>query len=90
VIDSKGAGARARTADLLITNYRKTQDFPERFGGNVDPGSLLITHDANAVTGIRPAAWIAWLMDRYRGRRGFLGWIVLRADVRWLRRELEP
>jgi len=27
-------------------------------------------------------------MDRYRGRPGLFGWIVLRADVRWLKRAL--
>jgi hypothetical protein len=26
-----------------------------------------------------------WFLDRYRGRRGLLGWFVFRADVRWLR-----
>lgn len=25
-----------------------------------------------------------WFMNRYRGRRGFLGWLVLRADAWWL------
>jgi hypothetical protein len=32
------------------------------------------------------AVLIEWLMDRYRGRRGLRGWLVARADVRWLRR----
>jgi hypothetical protein len=26
------------------------------------------------------------IMDRYRGTRGLLGWLVAWADVRWLRR----
>jgi hypothetical protein len=26
------------------------------------------------------------LMDRYRGTRGLFGWLVRRADVRWIRR----
>lgn len=27
-------------------------------------------------------------MDRYRGRRGLFGYLVLRADVWWLRRSI--
>jgi hypothetical protein len=30
---------------------------------------------------------LARLMDRYRGRRGLLGYLVCRLDVRWLKRE---
>lgn len=30
---------------------------------------------------------IEWLMDRYRGTLGLFGWLVMRGDVRWLRRE---
>ena len=27
---------------------------------------------------------LEWFMNRYRGKRGLFGWLVLRADVRWL------
>jgi hypothetical protein len=30
--------------------------------------------------------WLERMMDRYRGTNGWLGWLVLRADVRWLKR----
>jgi hypothetical protein len=32
---------------------------------------------------------VAWLMTRYRGTGGVLGRLVLRADVRWLRRNVD-
>jgi len=30
--------------------------------------------------------WLERVMDRYRGRRGLLGYLVYRADLRWLNR----